>query len=286
MKVVDAHHHVWSLARGDYGWITPAQGPLHRDFSLADYARAAPQVGVSVLVQAAPTPAETRYLLDIAHASAGRVGGVVGWVDLDAEDAPQQLAELARDPLFKSVRPMLQDVDDPEWILRPRVMQALSALPPLGLRFDALVKPRHLLALSRMVEVHSELDVVIDHAAKPDIAAGEWEPWAGALRDLALHPHVHCKLSGLITEAGPDWTIDALSPYVDHVLAHVRRRARAVGQRLAGRRARRRLRPLVAGDGAAERTRAARRCVSGTRGESCGWQNATLRVLNKLHGVV
>jgi L-fuconolactonase len=220
MKAVDAHHHVWSLARGDYAWLTPAQAPIYRDFDLADYGRAAPQIATSVLVQAAPTTAETRYLLELAHASAGRVAGVVGWVDLDAETAPAELAELARDPLFKSVRPMLQDLDDPEWILRPRVMQALGVLPSLGLRFDALVRPVHLLALSRMVEVHSELFVVIDHAAKPDIASGEWEPWAGAMRDLALHPHVHCKLSGLVSEAGPEWNVDTLSPYVDHVLAH------------------------------------------------------------------
>jgi len=220
MKIVDAHHHVWSLARGDYGWLTPALAPIYRDFSLDDYARAAPQAAVSVLVQAAPTFAETQYLLDVARTSQGRVGGVVGWVDLDDDDAPARLEEAARDPLLKSIRPMLQDNDDPEWILRPRVMQALAAMPALGLRFDALVRPVHLLALSRMVEAHSGLDVVIDHAAKPDIAAGEWEPWAGAMRDLALHPRVHCKLSGLVTEAGPDWSLDSLSPYVDHVLGH------------------------------------------------------------------
>jgi len=220
LKIVDAHHHVWSLARGDYGWLTPAHAPIYRDFSLADYARAAPQVATSVLVQAAPTFAETQYLLDIARASNGRAAGVVGWVELDDDDAPQRLAEAARDPLLKSVRPMLQDLDDPEWILQPRVMRALAALPALGLCFDALVRPVHLLALARMVEAHSGLDVVIDHAAKPDIAAGEWEPWASAMRDLALHPRVYCKLSGLITEAGPEWSVDTLSPYVDHVLGH------------------------------------------------------------------
>ena len=218
INIVDAHHHVWSLARGDYGWLTPGHAPIYRDFSLDDYARAAPQVATSVLVQAAPTFAETQYLLDIARASHGRVGGVVGWVELDDDNAPARLADAARDPLLKSVRPMLQDLDDPEWILQPRVMQALAAMPALGLRFDALVRPVHLLALARMVEAHSGLDVVIDHAAKPDIAAGEWEPWASAMRDLALHPRVYCKLSGLVTEAGPEWSVDMLSPYVDHVL--------------------------------------------------------------------
>jgi len=220
INIVDAHHHVWSLARGDYGWLTPALGPIHRDFTFDDYVRAAPQVSTSVLVQAAPTLAETSFLLQVARTNHERVGAVVGWIDLDAEDARDRLADAARDPLFSSVRPMLHDIDDPEWILRPRVMQSLATMASLGLRFDALVRPVHLLALSRMVEAHSGLAVVIDHAAKPDIAAGQWEPWASAMRDLALHPRVHCKLSGLITEAGPDWSVDSLSPYVDHVLAH------------------------------------------------------------------
>lgn len=216
---VDAHHHVWALARGDYGWLTPAAGPIYRDFSLGDYARAAPtHIGLSVLVQAAPTAAETRYLLDIAHASGGRVGGVVGWADLEADDAASALRELARDPLLKSVRPMLQDLDDVEWICRPRVLQALGVLPALGLRLDALVRPVHLPALLRALDALPDLAVVVDHIAKPNIAAGEWEPWASDMRALASNPRVHCKLSGMATEAGPHWGVEALTPYVDHVL--------------------------------------------------------------------
>ena len=216
---VDAHHHVWALARGDYGWLTAALGPIHRDFSLGDYARAAPtHIGLSVLVQAAPTLAETRYLLDIAHASGGRVGGVVGWADLEADDATSALGEIARDPLLKSVRPMLQDLDDEEWICRPRVRQALGALPGLGLRLDALVRPAHLPALLRALDAVPDLAVVVDHIAKPNIAAGEWEPWASDMRALASNPRVHCKLSGMATEAGPHWGVEALTPYVDHVL--------------------------------------------------------------------
>jgi L-fuconolactonase len=220
VNVVDAHHHVWSLARGDYAWLTPEVGVIYRDFDLADYAQAAPQVSGSVLVQAAPTVEETRFLMQVAQGSGGRVLGVVGWVDLDRDDAPAMLAERARDSLLKSLRPMLQNLDDPEWLLRPRVMRALAALPELGLRFDALVKVAQLPALLRMVQAQPSLDVVIDHCAKPDIASGQWEPWASLVRELAACPRVHCKLSGLITEAGPDWTVDTLSPYVDHVLGN------------------------------------------------------------------
>jgi L-fuconolactonase len=217
---VDAHHHVWQLARGDYGWLTPKLAPIYRDFSLDDLRPLLREAGIgaTVLVQAAPTEAETRFLLATANASAGLVCGVVGWVDCASPDAVARLTALARDPLLKSVRPMLQDIPDPEWILRPEVRPAIEALPQLGLRFDALVVPAQLPALLRLLERHSGLAVVIDHGAKPPIAAGLREPWAGHMSALARHPNVHCKLSGLVTEAGAGWSADSLSRYVEHLL--------------------------------------------------------------------
>ncbi|HEY1325663.1 MAG TPA: amidohydrolase family protein, partial [Casimicrobiaceae bacterium] len=214
---IDAHHHIWSLARGDYDWLTPRLATIYRDFDLDDYARVAPPDCVSVLVQAAPTLAETRFLLDVGRRSAGRVRAVVGWVDLDADEAVDTLAELAADPLLKSIRPMLQDIADPAWILRPRVARALETLPALGLRFDALAKPAQLPALLRMLDRHPDLRVVIDHGAKPNVAEGQWEPWGGLVRGAAAHHNVFCKLSGLVTEAAPGWTLDALRPYVEHL---------------------------------------------------------------------
>ena len=211
---------MWSLARGDYGWLTPALAPIYRDFSLADLTPLREGAGIrtTVLVQAAPTLAETRYLLQVAKESAGVVKGVVGWVDLTAADAIPTLTRLARNPLLKSIRPMLQDLPDAAWILRADVGRTLAALPRLGLRFDALVKPEQLAALLPMLERHPDLAVVIDHAAKPDIANRTWEPWARSMRDVADHPRVRCKLSGLATEAGPNWTIDSLRPYFDFLL--------------------------------------------------------------------
>lgn len=218
---VDSHHHVWRLARGDYGWLEPSLGPIYRDFGLEDLRPLLAYAGIdaTVLVQAAPTVAETRYLLDVAHASEGLVCGVVGWVDLAHRDAPATLAELAGDSLLKGVRPMLQDLPDAGWIARREVAPALRALPALGLRLDALVKTAHLEPLLQTLGSHPDLAVVIDHCAKPDIAAGTWQPWADRIAALARHTGAHCKLSGLLTEAGLAWTVDAIRRYVDHVLA-------------------------------------------------------------------
>ena len=218
---VDAHQHVWSLARGDYGWLTPQLGAIHRDFTLEDLQPEleAASMQATVLVQAAPTVAETEFLLDVARSSGGVVQGVVGWVDLEAPDAPATLRRLAVDPRLKSVRPMLQDLADAGWILRPAVTEALQLLPVLRLRFDALVRVREMPALLRLLERQPALDVVIDHGAKPDIAGRAWQPWADLIAQAATHPNVCCKLSGLVTEAGANWTADTLRRYVDHLLA-------------------------------------------------------------------
>lgn len=222
MTGVDAHHHVWRLERGDYGWLrpTPQLAPIYRDFAIDELRPllAAADIGATVLVQAAPTVAETRYLLDVAQRSDGLVRGVVGWTDLAAVDAAETLRELAGNALLKSVRPMLQDLADPAWIARPEVQPALSALSELGLRFDALVKPRELKALRAMLERHPDLAVVVDHCAKPDIAGGAWQPWADDLAAIADHSSASCKLSGLVTEAGAGWSVDTLRRYVEHVL--------------------------------------------------------------------
>jgi len=217
---VDAHHHVWMLARGDYGWLTPRLEPIHRDFSLDDLAPHAAAAGIAatVLVQAAPTVAETRFLLDVAQDSDGFVQGVVGWVDMEAADAVATLSRLARNPLLKSIRPMLQDLADPAWILRPPVQATLAALPDLGLRFDALVTPVQLPALLSMLDRNPALSVVVDHGAKPDIANGGWQPWTDLIREVGARPQVHCKLSGLVTEAGVAWDAESLRPYVAHLL--------------------------------------------------------------------
>jgi len=217
---VDAHHHVWTLARGDYGWLTPALAPIYRDYTIADLAPLAARAGVAatVLVQAAPTVAETRFLLDAARSSGGLGRGVVGWVDLAAADALDTLRDLARDPLLKSVRPMLQDLADPDWILRDAVQPALTAMPALGLRFDALVKPPQLPALLTLLDRHPDLDVVVDHGGKPPIAARARDPWRALIRAMAAHPRAHCKLSGLATEAQAGWSNADLQPYADHLL--------------------------------------------------------------------
>jgi len=210
---VDAHHHVWRIARGDYGWLTPDL-PIHRDYSLDDLRPHLARAGIAatVLVQAAPTEAETDFMLEVMDASDGLVRGVVGWAPFDDVT---RLARRLADPRIVGIRPMLHDLADDTWILWPEYDAALRAIAESGKVFDALIRPRHLRVITAFADRHPGLRIVVDHAAKPAIRDGMWEPWATALADLALRPNIACKLSGMLTEAGGR----DIARHVRHVLA-------------------------------------------------------------------
>lgn len=218
--VIDAHQHFWKPDRGDYGWLTPDLDVLYRDYTPQDLEPLLAACGIdgTVLVQAAATADETRFMLDLA-AGSGFIKGVVGWIDMDNPAlAENTLAEFARHPKFVGVRPMLQDIADPAWITRPELDPIIAQLTATDVRFDALVKPPHLPYLLEFLEKHPDLRCVIDHGAKPDIAAGAWSPWAEDLQRIARSTGAYCKLSGLLTEAAPEQSRADIAPYVNHLL--------------------------------------------------------------------
>jgi len=220
MMRIDAHQHCWQLAARQGSWPPPSLAAIYRDFAPDDLAPLLAEHGIAgtVLVQSMPLEADTDWMLALA-AKTDFIRAVVGWTDLLAQDAPERIARLAAQPLLKGLRPMLQDLDDDAWITDARLAPALQAMVAHGLRFDALVLPRHLPALLQMARAYPALPIVIDHAAKPPILDAAFGHWREDLALLAALPNVHCKLSGLVTEAKPAWRVDDLRPYVSHVLA-------------------------------------------------------------------
>ena len=219
MMRIDAHQHFWQLAARAGSWPPPSLAAIHRDFAPADLAPllAAHGIAGTVLVQSLPSAADNDYLLALA-AKTSFIRAVVGWSDLLAPDAAAAIARLASHGKLKGLRPMLQDLDDDQWIANPALAPALAAMAEHGLRLDALVLPRHLPALLHCARVYPQLAIVIDHAAKPPIADAGFGTWREDMALLAALPNVHCKLSGLVTEARPGWNVDDLRPYAAHVL--------------------------------------------------------------------
>lgn len=220
--MIDAHLHCWQLARGDYGWLTPELAPIYRDVQVADWQRQALPWGVTggVLVQAAPTTQETAFLLQQAQANPA-VLGVVGWIDMLAPDAMEQVAHCAAQPLLKGLRPMLQDLNDPDWILQPAIQPVLRAMAQSGLVLDALIKPVHLPRILALTQAHPDLTVVVDHGAKPLIEATAMSAWAESMAQLAEQTNsdkVVCKLSGLWTEAPAGQAVEVVRPWCESLL--------------------------------------------------------------------
>jgi L-fuconolactonase len=217
---VDAHVHFWRIGRNDCAWPPPGLAAIHRDFLPEDWQREADaaRIDAAIAVQSQPSERDTGWLLELARDDA-RIAGVVGWVDLAATGAADRIAALASHPKLRGLRPMLQDLPDDDWILRSALTSAIEAMIAHGLCFDALIRPRHLPQLLRFAGRHPALRIAIDHAAKPDIAHGELDPWRARIAALAELPNVSCKLSGLTTEAGDAWRSDDLRPYVEHLLA-------------------------------------------------------------------
>ncbi len=218
---IDAHQHFWALERGDYGWLTPDLSLLYRDFGPEDLrpSLTANRIDGTVLVQAAPTLAETDYILDIA-ANNDLVLGVVGWADFSADNASEKIDAMAARPKLVGLRPMIQDIADDNWMLRSQLAPAFKSMIKNDLAFDALTLPRHLPNLLTLLGRYPELRVVIDHGSKPDIANRAFDAWAADMAQLAAQTQSYVKLSGLVTEAAPFWADDDLKPYVAHLLAH------------------------------------------------------------------
>lgn len=217
---IDAHQHFWRVSRGDYGWMSPTMPILYRDYLPADLAPLlqAAEIDCTILVQAAQTEAETEFLLELADHTPF-VAGVVGWLELDDDGFPGRLERFRQNSKFVSVRPMLQDLADDAYILRPRVLANLKYLASIDFPFEFLTFPRHLPHVESALQQVPGLRAVIDHLSKPPIGSGELEPWRALLRRVAAFPNLSCKVSGMVTEADhANWTTEDLRPYVDHVI--------------------------------------------------------------------
>jgi L-fuconolactonase len=213
--MIDAHQHFWQVGRFDYPWMTRDLGVLYRDYLPANLSPILQQhhITKTILVQASNSVAESRWLLDLA-VSHDFIAGIVGWVDLTNPDI-----ELSAHPKFKGVRHLVESEPNDDWLIQPTVISNLQELSARGLSYDLLVHTRHLKYVSRVAESCPDLKLVIDHLAKPPIARNEIKEWSQSFKPLANYPNMHCKLSGLVTEANwRSWHPNDLRPFVDCAL--------------------------------------------------------------------
>ena len=223
--IVDAHHHLWDPARRRYPFLEdPSLAPIRRAYATGELREVTGDlVTGTVLVQTVADRGETEEFLATAAASDGLIRGVVGWVDLTAADVAEQIGKLRAGPggeRLVGIRHQVQDEADPLWLTRADVRRGIRAVGAAGLSYDLLVLTPQLEAAREVVEALPEVGFVLDHLAKPPIAAGDWQPWASGVAALAALPNVTAKLSGLVTEAAwDDWDAEGIGRYTRHALS-------------------------------------------------------------------
>ena len=223
-RAVDSHHHLWDPTHADYPWMTDELDVIRRPFGPEDLRPllAESSIDRTIVVQARSSLDETRQLLDVAEAT-DFIAGVVGWVDLTDAAIAGAIEDLRSGPggrFLVGVRHQVHDEPDPAWLCRADVRRGLDAVQEAGLVYDLLVRPPQLPAALETARALPGLRLVIDHIAKPAIAAGredqEWEAAMAPFSDLA---NVSCKLSGMVTEADwKTWASSDLEPYVQRCL--------------------------------------------------------------------
>lgn len=217
---LDAHQHFWRYTAEEFGWLTEEMAELRRDFLPEDLAPELRANGVdgTVAVQARQTVEETSWLLELAAQHAW-IRGVVGWVDLRAENVREDLARWAANAKLVGVRHIVQGEPEREFVLREDFQRGIAALEEFGLAYDLLLYPKHLGPALKLVQAFPRQRFVLDHVAKPVIRAGLLEPWATELKALAACENVTCKLSGLVTEAQlKGWVQADFEPYLEVAL--------------------------------------------------------------------
>ncbi|MGK3940016.1 amidohydrolase family protein [Streptomyces caeruleatus] len=228
LPLIDAHHHVWDLDRRPQPWLDePGHEPIRRSYGVDDLQRSATrpiagrQLTGTVVVQCVASVPETADLLDLAGQDP-LIGAVVGWADLTGPGIGDVLDALLSRPsggYLRALRHVVQGESDPRWLQRPAVERGLRAVQERGLGYDILIRSHQFPQAIRLAQRFPDLPLVLDHAGKPPIGHPALPDWVRAVRELAVHPQVRCKVSGLITEADREkWTIDDIRPVWDTLL--------------------------------------------------------------------
>ena len=218
-SVIDAHHHLWRYSAAEYEWIDDRMAALRRDFLPVDFVTELANAGINgaVTVQARQTLEETRWLLELAG-SCNQILGVVGWAPIASANFEASLDTLATNTKLVGLRHVVQA--EPQGFLDGvDFNRGIGTLHQTGLVYDLLVVEHQLEEAIRFVDRHPQQVFVLDHIAKPKIAAGEIEPWRTRIQQLSKRSNVCCKISGMVTEdSWSHWSMESLRPFMDTVV--------------------------------------------------------------------
>jgi len=219
MQKIDSHQHFWIYHPVKDNWITADMAVIQRDFLPGDLYPLMEQNHVSgcISVQADQSEQETMFLLDLATKNSF-IKGVVGWVDLRADDIEERLIFFSNYPAVKGFRHIVEAEADLNFLLDEKFKRGIALLSKHQFTYDLLVRTRHLPVAIQLVKEFPDQRFVIDHLAKPNIRIHQLTDWKKGLELIAQYPNVYCKVSGFCTEADwENWQAEDVRPYLDVV---------------------------------------------------------------------
>lgn len=215
---IDSHIHFWKYHPVKDAWITDDMKIIQRDFLPQDLLPVLHENKTDgcIAVQADQSEAETNFLLQCANEN-DFIKGVVGWIDLKANDLDDRLQYFLQFKKLKGFRHIVQAEPD-GFLLDEKFIDGIKLLHQYNFTYDILIVNRQLKEAAAFVNKLPSQKLIIDHCAKPDIKNAQIKEWALLMKELASHTNVYCKLSGLFTEANwSNWKEENFCPYLDVV---------------------------------------------------------------------
>lgn len=217
---IDSHQHFWMYDPIKEAWITDDMKVIQRNFLPNDISKNLKDNGIDgvVAVQADQSHRETEFLAELANVYK-MIKGVVGWVDLRSERIEEQLLNFSRFPIVKGFRHIIEGESDSDFLIQPEFQRGIKALTTYNYTYDLLIRPQHYSSTLQCVTNNPQQQFMLDHMAKPPVAAQEFEQWAAFITELSAFPNVYCKVSGLVTEGDwNEWAIADFEKYIKHVI--------------------------------------------------------------------
>ena len=217
---IDSHQHFWHYDPTKHVWMNEQMGVLKTDYlptELEPLLNRCQLVGC-VAVQANQAAVENEFLLGLSDEH-DFIKGVVGWVDLRAENVEERLEYYQQFPKMKGFRHVLHDEPELDFMLQPAFLSGASRLEQFGYTYDILIFEKHLSPTLTFIKNLPSQPFVIDHMAKPNLKTGDVNTWKKQLKEVAAFENVYCKISGMVTEADwQNWQNEDFMRYLDAVV--------------------------------------------------------------------
>lgn len=217
---IDSHQHFWKFDPVRDSWIDESMKVIQKDFYPRDLQPVLSANGIDgcIAVQADQSLSENEFHLELASKH-DFIKGIVGWIDLQADNISDQLESYQEHQKIKGFRHVLQGEKQRDFMLRPDFKRGIGALLKFGYTYDILIYPDQLEYTKQFVAAFPDQPFVIDHLAKPHIKDRKIDQWRDDIASVAAYENVYCKVSGMVTEAEwVGWKQSDFTPYMDAIV--------------------------------------------------------------------